>query len=180
MAANSFPKTLETAPHLDQLAKEVAEALGCKEQLTRIFIRATFVAIRVFDYKQSNYGPGNIAKFGYPGVVVRASDKFERLANLLKKQLYGQGGEPVDETIEDTLGDQANYGLIALMCRWGVWPGVPAAVRPATGGMVKPGVVALVGEGGCVGHIRTLASEAAALAERTVLEAADKAEASER
>lgn len=124
---NSFPAVPEPRlPHHRQLAKEIWEALGCKDELTKRFILATFMAIKVFDWKQGNYGPGNIQAGGDPGVRLRLSDKAARLMNLLK-----QGKEPVDETIEDTFGDCANYGLIGLMCRWGWWPGVDAPVRVA-------------------------------------------------
>jgi len=119
---NSFPAALEREPHIDQWAKETAEALGLREPLSRDFLRAAFKAAQVFDYKQSKYGPGNIAEFGTTGVMIRATDKIKRLANLWRK-----GETPTDETIEDSWGDLANYGLIALMCRWGAWPGVSAA-----------------------------------------------------
>jgi hypothetical protein len=69
--------------------------------------------------KQQDYGPGNIAKFGEMGVLVRASDKLERLVNLLQS-----GHEPKHEAIDDSWLDLANYGLIAQMIRQGIW-GLP-------------------------------------------------------
>lgn len=69
--------------------------------------------------KQRDYGPGNIAAFGEFGVVVRASDKINRLANLLRS-----GKEPEHEKLEDTWIDLANYGLIGLLVRRGWW-GLP-------------------------------------------------------
>lgn len=69
--------------------------------------------------KNRDYGPGNIAAFGELGVVVRASDKVHRLANLLQS-----GKEPEHEKLEDTWLDLANYGLIGLLCRRGWW-GLP-------------------------------------------------------
>lgn len=120
---SGFPRTLpETQPHEAQMAKEVWEFLGCKDPLTRAFIRACFVAIRVFDYKQGKYGTGNIAKKGAKGVVTRMWDKVSRLDNIYEK---GKQDEAESETVEDTFGDCANYGLIALMCRWKQWPGSP-------------------------------------------------------
>lgn len=116
---NGFGTRLEAKPHLIQLAREVCDALGCKQTLTLAFVQVAFVAIRVFDHKQSKYGPGNIAEFGETGVLIRATDKIKRLTNL-----WRTGQEPMDETVEDSYGDLANYGIIALMCRWGLWPGV--------------------------------------------------------
>ena len=69
--------------------------------------------------KNRDYGPGNIAAFGEFGVVVRASDKVHRLANLLQS-----GKQPEHEKIEDTWLDLANYGLIGLLCRRDWW-GLP-------------------------------------------------------
>lgn len=62
--------------------------------------------------KRQDYGSGNITKFGEFGVLVRASDKLERLINLLEGDK-----EPVNESIEDTWKDLRNYAQIALMLR---------------------------------------------------------------
>lgn len=69
------------------------------------------------------YGPGNIAEFGDFGAVVRMSDKFARLRNLY---VEGQGGDVRDESVEDTLMDIANYAIITLAWRRGLWPGSEA------------------------------------------------------
>lgn len=66
--------------------------------------------------KQRDYGHGNIADFGEFGVLIRTNDKINRLKNLFKK-----GGEPQNEAIDDTWSDIANYALIALMLRRGVF-----------------------------------------------------------
>lgn len=66
------------------------------------------------------YGPGNIAEFGDFGAVVRMSDKFARLRNLY---VEGSGGDVRDESVEDTLMDIANYAVIILAWRRGLWPG---------------------------------------------------------
>jgi hypothetical protein len=55
-------------------------------------------------------------KFGvssFKGCMVRMSDKFIRLVNVIKNPEADQ----VNETIEDTLLDLANYCLIAI-CLW--------------------------------------------------------------
>jgi hypothetical protein len=53
----------------------------------------------------------NFRDFGLLGIVVRIGDKYHRLKNIML-----QGRRMVeDETIEDTLKDLINYGLIALI-----------------------------------------------------------------
>lgn len=101
------------------MVHQIHQYLGCQEPLTLKFISACLTAIQIFDYKQRNYGSRNIAKVGVPGVLTRMSDKVERLINI-----QSRGIEPQDETVEDSFGDAAVYGLIALMIRWGWWPGV--------------------------------------------------------
>lgn len=75
------------------------------------------------------YGPGNIAEFGDFGAVVRMADKFARL-----RQLYvdGMGGDVRDESVEDTLMDIANYAIIILAWRRGLWPGSEANLPDPT------------------------------------------------
>ena len=69
--------------------------------------------------KNAAYGANNITAFGELGVLVRASDKLERL-----KTLTAAGTDPEWETVEDTWRDLMNYALIALMLRHGMW-GLP-------------------------------------------------------
>lgn len=118
---NSFQKPETTSESREDLIEKIMTVTGCKDPLTERFIEIALRAIQVFDHKQQRYGCGNIAAFGEQGVLVRSHDKLARLINLHKT-----GQEPADETRDDTWGDLANYSLIALMCRWGWWPGVPA------------------------------------------------------
>ena len=76
--------------------------------------------------KQQDYGPGNIAAFGELGVLVRLSDKFERLKHLLVTQddqgrIIPRANDPANESIDDSYRDLLNYALIALMVRHGQW-----------------------------------------------------------
>lgn len=64
--------------------------------------------------KQKDYGAQNILKFGEMGCLVRASDKLERLINLLQSKRT-----PSNESIEDSWKDLRNYAEIALMVRRG-------------------------------------------------------------
>lgn len=66
--------------------------------------------LRTLAQKQHDYGHGNILRFGMRGVIVRCSDKIERLKNLWKI-----GHKSVLEPIEDTYLDILGYCTIALM-----------------------------------------------------------------
>jgi hypothetical protein len=105
-------------PHHRFMA-DVFKYLELQEPLSAEFLEEVFTCVMLFDKKQSDYGPGNIAKFGDYGVLVRMSDKIERLANLYKKNK--QKGR-VKESVEDTLRDIANYAIITILWRNGKWP----------------------------------------------------------
>ncbi|MDI3298280.1 MAG: nucleotide modification associated domain-containing protein [Bacillota bacterium] len=77
--------------------------------------------------RQRKYGSGNISAFGEIGVLVRASDKLERLKHFH----LGGGADAPDESVDDTWIDLANYALIALLLRRGTW-GLPLAA-PGSG-----------------------------------------------
>lgn len=72
--------------------------------------------VKLLDKKNQDYSSANIAKFGLQGIVVRLSDKIERLTNLIKTN-----GESNFESIEDTLRDIAGYGLIGIIVSKGEW-----------------------------------------------------------
>lgn len=69
--------------------------------------------------RQRDYGSGNINAFGELGVMVRASDKIERLKNQHKI-----GATPAGESLDNNWIDLAGYSTIALMLRRGTW-GLP-------------------------------------------------------
>lgn len=64
--------------------------------------------------KMTDYGHGNINKFGMVGVIVRSSDKSERLKNLVT---HRQGVTAVNETVKDTFDDVIGYAVIARMLK---------------------------------------------------------------
>ncbi len=84
--------------------------------LGREALKIAIENIALFDKKNRDYGSGNIAAFGEYGVMVRVSDKFERLKNLLRNVQ-----DPNNESIEDTWLDISNYGLIGQMLRKRLW-----------------------------------------------------------
>lgn len=64
----------------------------------------------LLDQKRQDYGTENIKKFGSYGVLVRVSDKVERLINLSKRD-----DTPNFESVEDTWRDIAGYAILALI-----------------------------------------------------------------
>lgn len=66
---------------------------------------------QLLERKQNDYGTNNISKFGTKGVLVRVSDKVERLINLT----WENDKEPNFESVEDTWKDIAGYAILALI-----------------------------------------------------------------
>lgn len=101
----------------EEIVTQIYEFLGCKEGQTKPIIRKFLSDIVLFDKKQHDYGPQNIAKFGTTGVLVRSSDKLERLINLYKREEKPEVAEPITETWQDL----SVYGAIARVCEDGEW-----------------------------------------------------------
>ena len=77
--------------------------------------RASQVASGISDLiikKQKDYSKSNIKIFGEFGILVRLSDKFERLKNL-----SNTGKAPNFESVDDTYRDIAGYCFVWLMLR---------------------------------------------------------------
>ena len=66
--------------------------------------------------KQREYGHNNILKFGELGVIIRVSDKIERLITLNWREDQAVSGVKF-ESQDDTFRDLANYSIIGLMLR---------------------------------------------------------------
>ncbi len=102
-------------------------------EVERAFLRQFGRMYETFCRKQRDYGRGNIAKFGAAGVLVRLSDKVERMVNLSRR-----GDSPANESVADSWLDAATYGVIGMMCRAGEWPGSPEhVVAQADHGVVR-------------------------------------------
>ena len=69
----------------------------------------------VLDRKQRDYGSRNISEFGEIGILMRVWDKICRLKNLMGKE------NPKNESIDDSWLDMANYAIIAILVRRGIW-----------------------------------------------------------
>jgi len=95
--------------------------------------QATFARIfqETFDLlveRQRKYGPENISSQGIYGVFTRMSaDKIERLRRSMNGRVVegrielDEFVDSADETVEDALLDIANYALIMLALKRGVW-----------------------------------------------------------
>jgi hypothetical protein len=69
----------------------------------------------VLDRKQRDYGSRNISEFGEMGILMRVWDKICRLKNLMGKETA------MNESIDDSWLDMANYAIIAILVRRGIW-----------------------------------------------------------
>ena len=86
------------------------------------FVKIQKEQLELFSKKMMDYGLGNIAlggdleneddvNYALQGIQIRINDKINRLKNLLKN-----GKSYVEnESIEDTLIDISNYGIIGLL-----------------------------------------------------------------
>ena len=104
--------------NLSPLVAEIQKQLGATQELTREFIFESLHNIKVFDNKQSDYGSRNISAFGFMGCIIRMSDKFERIKNLLGVKRK----RAINESVMDNLDDIGVYTIIAKLCHKGKWP----------------------------------------------------------
>ena len=104
----------------ENIADYLYDVVGCNGgEITVQFIRHMLWCIYVFDQKQQNYGPENIAKLGEAGVMSRVElDKFSRLKTLSKNPENAMEGEPA----LDAWHDACVYGAIGAMVHVGDWP----------------------------------------------------------
>jgi len=70
--------------------------------------------LATFLKKHKDYGKGNILSIKELGMSFRISEKGERLKNLLMA-----GGEPENESLNDTWTDIAVYAIIGILYRKG-------------------------------------------------------------
>jgi hypothetical protein len=115
--SEQFVFDLQDPTKTDAALARLAEALGLRTKMGKAALNLAVQNVKLLDSKQLDYGSGNISAFGEYGVLVRASDKIERLKNLSKSP-----GKPNHESVRDTWMDLSNYGLIGALCHEGVWP----------------------------------------------------------
>ena len=96
------------------------DILGIQTEMGVEMLRAACECVQLFDSKQLDYGSSNIALGGELGVAVRLQDKVSRMRNLLLKELKGDANVN-HESLEDSFKDAANYGMIGLLLKRGLW-----------------------------------------------------------
>jgi hypothetical protein len=105
-----------------KLRDVIWDSLGCTEMQTKDIIDTMLSDVALFDKKQHDYGPNNIAKFGITGVLVRSSDKLERLINLETISVDSVQHAPArNESIKDSWQDLSVYGAIARVLMEDNW-----------------------------------------------------------
>ena len=98
----------------------IQDILGIKTEMGVEQLRAACECVQLFDTKQQDYGSGNISATGELGVACRLQDKVSRMRNLLLKELKGESSIN-HESLEDTYKDAANYAMIGLLLKRGLW-----------------------------------------------------------
>ena len=98
----------------------IQDILGIKTEMGVEQLRAACECVQLFDTKQMDYGSTNIAACGEMGIAVRLQDKVSRMQNLLRKELKGESSIN-HESLEDTYKDAANYAMIGLLLKRGLW-----------------------------------------------------------
>lgn len=88
--------------------RQGSEIQQFRDQLTRVFTDMTDLLVR----KRESYGPGNLTRFGTFGIVVRASDKIERLVNMHEA---GATANPDGDSMKDAFRDLIGYAALALL-----------------------------------------------------------------
>lgn len=109
-----------------RLAKMMIEDLNLTTDLAQAVVPILIQNLATLERKQLDYGPHNLIKFGVNGVVVRMSDKLERIINLRKRNQVekAQGIEmpTFNEPLSDSFLDLANYAMMAYVMDRGLWP----------------------------------------------------------
>lgn len=99
--------------------EQIEAEFGIKTEMGKELLKEAIDLAVVLDGKNADYSSNNISKFGLFGIVVRLSDKLERMTNLLDKlsktTIAGKEAKEliINEPLEDTCLDIAGYGLIA-------------------------------------------------------------------
>ena len=89
------------------------------QTLDQAFAQIEDELLQIFLKKHQDYGKGNILSIKELGIIMRISEKAERLKNLLMKEAMGE--QAANESIEDSINDIAVYAVIALLYRKGLF-----------------------------------------------------------
>ena len=116
---NVYREITKIAPH--ELKKAVSSTDFSPPEKFDLDVMKTFEELETLLLrKHKDYGPKNIALApGGPinGLRVRMWDKMARINNLVDNKVEG-----LNEPLEDSFADLANYAIIGLMVLRGQWP----------------------------------------------------------
>jgi hypothetical protein len=110
--------------------RDVMAAIDTPKTFEGTFTEIFEEAFDLLVERQRKYGPKNIERLGLFGVLSRlANDKVERIMRGMSGTIRGgqveiELSDAQDESFEDSLLDIANYALIAIALKRGVW-GLP-------------------------------------------------------
>jgi hypothetical protein len=85
------------------------------------FARVLDLMTSTYMKKNAAYGSNAIASTGGYGIIVRMSDKVQRLITLSGKTLHDGNAHEYAESYEDTLLDLAVYAVIGIIYERGKW-----------------------------------------------------------
>lgn len=95
-------------------ARDGMAGWACEPEKVQQFRAITNKMADLYAKKNHDYGDSfgrSWNKFGMVSALIRMEDKFNRLESLLKKN----GEAQVNESIEDTLMDLANYAVMSII-----------------------------------------------------------------
>lgn len=98
---------LAVVPQQDPVSAQIVMDFA-KQQITNSIL---------FAKKQFDYGPENVSLIGERGLFHRATEKWARLRNVVRR------GRALNESVEDSWGDLSVLSSMAQMVRAGRWPG---------------------------------------------------------
>jgi hypothetical protein len=110
--------------------ERLAQQLDLATDLAQAILPVALRNLRTLDRKQLDYGEHNLTRFGTYGVLVRMTDKLERLITLQKHGTLDSPTTAHFESAADTLLDLANYALICHAMAMKRWPREVVAVKP--------------------------------------------------
>lgn len=94
--------------------QSVQTAASAPTTLDEAFAQINDELLLMFLKKHKDYGKGNILSVRELGIVMRLTEKVERLKHLLMTN-----DQPTNESIEETFVDVAVYAVLAILLRRG-------------------------------------------------------------
>jgi hypothetical protein len=98
----------------------IANTLGIKTEMGIELTKVAVECLQLFDTKQMDYGSSNISSSGELGISVRLQDKVSRMRHIQINDLKGNHNVN-HEALEDTYIDSANYSMIGVLLKRGLW-----------------------------------------------------------